>query len=212
VKGFREALIEGAKELGIPLKERHLDAFSIYKAELRKWNRKVNLTAIEDEEEIAVKHFLDSLTLTPFIEEGMKVLDIGSGAGFPGLVLKIYEPSLQLLLIEASQKKAFFLRHMVRVMGLQGVGVLQGRAEEVAEEYRGRFDLVVSRALGPLRDFVIMALPYAKPSGLIIAMKGRRGEEETGDGMGVRPEGVKRLSLPFGMGERTLLLFKKGAL
>jgi len=212
VKGFQEALIEGARELGIPLREQHLNAFSLYKAELRKWNRKVNLTAIEDDEEIAIKHFLDSLTLIPFIEEGMRVLDIGSGAGFPGLVLKIYEPSLRLLLMEASQKKVFFLRHMVRVMGLRGVEVLHRRAEEVAEEYRGRFDLVVSRALGPLRDFVIVALPYAKPSGLIIAMKGRRGEEETGDGIGVRLEGVKRLSLPFGMGERTLLLFKREAL
>ena len=211
-RAFREALLKGAEELGIELKGKELEAFSLYLQELNRWNRKVNLTALRGKEEIAVKHFLDSLTVVPFLGSEDRLLDIGTGAGFPGMVLKIHRPSLEVLLLDASQKRAFFLRHLVRTLGLQEVEVLHARVEdpEVIERYRGRFDLVVSRAFTSLVGFLEAAEPYLAPGGRALAMKGPKVEGELASlkGLPFSLEERKDLRLPFSMGERTLLLFR----
>ena len=143
------------------------------------------------------------------------MLDLGTGAGFPGLVLKICEPSLELALLEPSQKKVTFLHHIIRGLGLKGVEVIQGRAEDkkIKALYGGRFDLVISRALGSLETFITLALPFIKEEGRIVAMKGPKGKEEwegiKGRGLGVVLQEVKLLSLPWGGGRRSLLIFSR---
>lgn len=210
-RAFRRALLEGAGELNIELTPAHLEAFELYLRELLRWNRRVNLTSLQSEEEIAVKHFLDSLTISPFVVEGEEVLDLGSGAGFPGLVLKIYRPSLLMVLLDATLKRVFFLRHLIRVLGLEKVKALHGRAEDsrLLEGLGGRFDLVVSRAFGPLRTLLPLVLPYLKPGGRALAMKGPRGEEELRglERLPMELLEVRYVELPWRMGSRTLLLF-----
>jgi len=211
--GFRSALVHGARELGIVLEPHHLELFEVYVRELLKWNRKVNLTSLRDEEEVAVKHFLDSLTVAPLLEEEGELLDLGTGAGFPGLVLKIYSPSVRAVLLDASQKRVFFLRHLIRILRLKGVEVLHGRAEDPSLRRKaGEFSLVVSRAFASLEEFLRMAIPYTRKGGKVIAMKGPRGREELcrlREGLPLVLEEVREVELPRGMGRRLLILFRR---
>ena len=180
-------LFEGARHLGLELNEEHLEAFEIYYRELVAWNEKVNLTAITDYEEVQVKHFLDSLTCLLAFKgtkaqrhESTKAIDIGAGAGFPGLPLKIVCPGLQLTLLEATGKKVGFLEHIVSSLGLEGVEVIKGRAEEVGRDpaHRERYDLALARAVAELPVLVEYALPFCKLGGLFVAQKGPEGDAE----------------------------------
>ena len=182
---------------------------------LREWNAKINLTALTEDLDIGVKHFLDSLTVVPYLQGAKRILDIGAGAGFPGLPLKILSPAIALLLLEASQKKVFFLRNIVRVLRLEGVEVVHGRAEsrEITKRYAERFDLVLARALADLPTSLYLALPYVKGGGSIVSMRGKKGEEETRavdwDALGLQLIEMKKLTLPFVKEERVLLVFQR---
>lgn len=166
------ALQEGAHRLGIPLTSRQIDSFSRYWDTLREWNRRVNLTsarALEDAERV---HFLDSLTvalaLPSAVREGGRLVDVGSGAGFPGLALAIALPGLRVALVEAIGKKVVFLRHCVETLGLAArVEVLHGRAEDLAhqEGRREGFDAGVARALGHLAVALELVLPFVRVGG-----------------------------------------------
>jgi 16S rRNA (guanine527-N7)-methyltransferase len=162
-----------------------------------------------------VKHFLDSLTVAPFLQGAKQVLDIGTGAGFPGLPLKILSPSIELVLLESSQKKCFFLRHIVRGLQLEGVAIVHGRAEDkkITERYAKGFDLVLSRALADLPTSLQLALPYAKRRGLIVGMRGRQGEQERDEidwnSLGLQLIEMRKLTLPFVEEQRVLLLFQR---
>jgi len=173
-----EILITGVKKMGLPLSRRQLEQFGIYYQELVNWNRRVNLTSVTDFEGVQVKHFLDSLTVMPLLEKGkgyksFRVIDIGAGAGFPGLPLKIMLPEVDLVLLEATAKKTVFLQHIVRKLELEGVEIVTGRAEDVAHEaqYREQFDIVLSRAVAPLPVLVELTLPFCALGGSFIAQK-----------------------------------------
>jgi 16S rRNA (guanine527-N7)-methyltransferase len=167
-------LISGAAKLGIQLDDRQVDRFRLYYDELVEWNRRVNLTAIVDYGEVQVRHFLDSLTVAPLVgERTSRLIDIGSGAGFPGVPLKIARPAIGLTLVESVQKKAAFLQHLADRLGLDGVEVVAGRAETLAhdERYRERFDIAICRAVAGLATLAELSLPFCAVGGRFIAMK-----------------------------------------
>jgi 16S rRNA (guanine527-N7)-methyltransferase len=178
-------LSESARLMGLKLNEEHLRAFEIYYRELVAWNEKFNLTAITDYDQVQVKHFLDSLTCllairSPRSEVRGRAIDVGAGAGFPGLPLKIVCPGLQLTLLEATGKKVGFLEHVVSCLGLAGVEVIKGRAEELGRDaaHRERYDLALARAVAELPVLVEYALPFCKLGGLFVAQKGAEGDAE----------------------------------
>jgi 16S rRNA (guanine527-N7)-methyltransferase len=172
---WQDLIIDGARKLGIEIDEDATAAFSTHASELITWNRKINLTAIKDPREIAIKHFLDSLAPAGFIADEARLLDIGSGGGFPGLPLKILKPTIYALLIDGVRKKINFLKHVLRTLGLENIEARQMRPEILLKnpEYRASFDVIISRALADLSTFVKSALPLLAKHGTIIAMKGQ---------------------------------------
>jgi 16S rRNA (guanine527-N7)-methyltransferase len=172
-------LIEKAGKLGIEFNARQVKQFELYYQELIEWNKKINLTAITDYSSVQVKHFLDSLTVTLALPEeeverpDFNIIDIGTGAGFPGVPLKILLPQPRLVLIEPTTKKTAFLHHIIHKLELENVEVLNSRAEEAAHLslYREQFTLVLSRAVALLPTLVELTLPFCQIGGRFIAQK-----------------------------------------
>ncbi|MGH7908441.1 MAG: 16S rRNA (guanine(527)-N(7))-methyltransferase RsmG, partial [Thermodesulfobacteriota bacterium] len=161
-----------------------------------------------------INHFLDSITTLPFISEGSKVLDIGSGAGFPGIPLRIVRPSLEVILLDSVQKKVFFMRDVIRKLGLREMKAIWGRAEDISNGIsRAYFDFVVTRAVGRVDEILKLAKPYLKEGGKIILMRGKKGLEE----WEVRKDtstrnfslvNSKMFSLPFSRHQRVILVIE----
>lgn len=176
-------LIDEAAALGIPLTAAHEAAFEIYARELAAWNTHTNLTAITDPDAVRVRHFLDSLTVSraATLRPGVRVIDVGTGAGFPGLPLKIIYPDIHLTLLEATGKKIAFLRHIAGMLGINaGIDFVHARAEEAGHmpEHRAAYDLVLARAVARLPVLLEYLLPLAKVGGRCVAMKGHTAHEE----------------------------------
>ena len=190
-----QLLRAGARSLlGLCLTAEHVAAFQTYYEELAAWNQRLNLTAIEGARDVQIKHFLDSLTcllaLPPTAEKSfatlpdtvpispawhpLRCIDVGTGAGFPGLPLKIIRSELQLTLLDATAKKTAFLRHLVGILGLQGVETVTARAEELGRDprYRERYDIALARAVARLSTLVEYCLPFCKVGGYFVAQKG----------------------------------------
>ena len=171
-----EKLKIGAKKLGLHLNQRQVEQFSIYYQELVDWNQRMNLTAITDYEEVQIKHFLDSLTVTLALKqnsESFHLIDVGTGAGLPGIPLKILLPNIKLVLLDATAKKATFLHHLKRKLGVDDIEIVVGRAEALAHQnqYREKFDIVLSRAVASLPTLVELTLPFCATGGSFIAQK-----------------------------------------
>jgi 16S rRNA (guanine527-N7)-methyltransferase len=175
-------LARRAAELGAPLDSEQLAAFELYRDELLRWNRRVNLTSVIDPAAVEVRHFVDSIScliaLRDLLAEkpAASLVDVGSGAGLPGLPLKIAAPSLRLTLIDSTSKKTTFLQHLVSCLGLGGVAVLTGRAEELAHRpaLREQYDVALGRALAPLPALLELCLPFVRVGGRLVA--NRRGD------------------------------------
>jgi 16S rRNA (guanine527-N7)-methyltransferase len=171
------------QQVGVKLNHRQLALLEQYERELLLWNERFNLTAIRDSEEVRIKHFLDSLTCTQAMRESpcRRLIDIGTGAGFPGLVLKIAYPSVQLTLVESVGKKADFCRHVVQKLGLDHVDVVQDRAESVGQlpTHREQYDWGVARAVASLPVLAEYLLPFVRVGGSMLAMKGESGPAES---------------------------------
>ena len=204
----------GGKELGVTIEDKEADLFLKYLIELKEWNKKINLTAITDDKDIIIRHFLDSLTLVPFLSNKKNILDIGSGAGFPGIPLKIVLPELKVTLIDSVNKKIIFMRHVIRTLGLKEIEAVQARAENAAivKKFENCFDVVTSRAFDDLSNFLDIAIPYAKREGIVLAMKGPKWIEELKklkDLKSIEATMIKEIRLPFSDITTTVLIFKK---
>jgi 16S rRNA (guanine527-N7)-methyltransferase len=177
---FQQSLQDGSQVLGISLNPELLDRYDRYFRLLLEWNRRFNLTSITDETEAAFKLFLDSLVPLPFLPNKGLLLDVGSGGGFPGIPLKMARPELIVHLADSSRKKVSFQKQVILELQLKEIYAHQVRLDEHAqgELHAGTFDVVISRALGPINELVAIGGRYLSKEGLIISMKGPKVEEE----------------------------------
>lgn len=215
IQSAKELLKKGAAELGVGLTDAQLNNLNLFAEELKKWNRKINLTAITDDEGIAVKHLVDSLSLLKVVRGPGRLLDIGSGGGFPCIPVKVVRPDLDIVSVDAVVKKVSFQKQAVRLLNLATFTAMHVRAETLAEQYPESFDWVVSRAFSDIPSFVAMALPVLKQEGRIVAMKGRNAAEEiaAAEGelakLGARVESVLEFPLPCSGDARSLVIIAK---
>ena len=214
---MKETLIKATNELGIDLTENQLEQFELYYQLLIEWNEKINLTAITDPEGVAVKHFADSLSILNYVTvpQNAKVIDIGTGAGFPGIVLKIVRPDIDLTLLDSLKKRFLFLEDVLNKLNLTAE-FIQGRAEDFGQDidYRETFDLAVSRAVAQLNTLSEYCLPFVRLSGKFVAFKGSNTEEITSATHAIQTLGGKLIKahtfeLPFDGGARTLVEIEK---
>jgi len=218
IADWESLLAEGARGLGLELTADQKAAFRTYLRLLLDWNLRVNLTAITDPAEIAVKHFVDSLSCRRAVQlAGTRAVDVGSGGGFPGVPLALVEP-VELTLIESSQKRARFLERLVAELGLRAA-VLAARAEEVGQDptYRESFDVALCRGVSALATLCEYCLPLVRVGGTFVASKGPRVDPEMASGraagemLGGRLDRVVEYELPGGRGERRLVVYPKVA-
>ena len=216
-----ELLINGAQALlGLELTREQVAAFQTYAAELRTWNARFNLTALTDDAGIQLKHFLDSLSLLPLLpDHAGQLIDVGTGAGFPGLPLKIMRPNLQVTLVEATGKKVTFCQAVAAQLGLTGVTVVNARAEEVGQDpaHRERYDWAMARAVAALPVLAEYLLPLVKIGGQAIAQKGASAPEEVEAAapavtkLGGAPAQLHPVALPGLAEARYLVVYPKAA-
>jgi 16S rRNA (guanine527-N7)-methyltransferase len=208
-QGWASALSSGARELHISLDDEHISKFEQYLQNLKAWNAKINLTSITDNREIAIKHFLDSLICTRVLISG-SLLDVGSGAGFPGLPLKIFRPDLEVTLLEPNRKKTAFLHHVIGTLRLRDIVVVPQRVEEFAEdESTGRFANLATRALN-IQPLLQQLHSLVAPEGRLILCRSQHLEPASR----LAPFEVMHevsYSLPHGLGERVLSVLRTKA-
>lgn len=183
---IKQQLIEGAKVLNVQLTNEQADQLMKYKELLVEWNEKMNLTAITEDQEVITKHFLDCLTVQSSIDltQVKTLVDVGTGAGFPGLVLKIAFPNVHITLIDSLNKRLKFLQHVIDTLGLKGIECVHGRAEDLGKNkaYREQFEVCASRAVANLAVLSEYTLPFVKKGGYLIALKGQKLDEELAEG------------------------------
>jgi 16S rRNA (guanine527-N7)-methyltransferase len=183
-----ERLQAGAGQLGLSITAQQLAAFQTFYEDLVAWNERFNLTAITEYEQAQVRHFVDSLSCLIAIRQSvhaqaarpLRCIDIGSGAGFPGIPIKIYCPQMRIVLVEATRKKVNFVRHVIAHLALEDIEAIHGRAEDLAHDpaHREQYDLVFARAVAEMPVLVEYTLPFCRMGGLVIAQKGARALEE----------------------------------
>ncbi len=172
-------LVKGSSELGITLNSRKIQKFLSYQELIKKWNSKINLTSVTDDSEIIVKHFLDSLTVSELITDGPNILDIGTGAGFPGVPIAIVRESLNITVLDSREKRIFFINEVLRELDLSNVKTVSGRAEDSNNGVpRINFDYVLTRAVGDIKEVINLSVPYLNEKGKIILMRGKEGKIE----------------------------------
>lgn len=217
---WNRLIIDGARKFEFEIDATMIGQFAVHAQELLVWTRRTNLTTITDPAEMAVKHFLDSIIPAKYVRPDQRLLDVGSGGGFPGIPLKVVVPSLSVTLVDSVRKKVSFLSHVIRRMKLQQIVAVNIRLENFRPERK--FDLIISRAFSSLEKFVTFALPLLAKDGLLVALKGRFDETEAQYETFLKnqrqnlPEEIrmslkadfKTYLLPFFEAERTLVIIK----
>lgn len=216
---FKENLIKELSAKNVEFSAEQIDKIYLYMNMLLEWNEKINLTAITEPKEIITKHFVDSLTASEYIKEESKVIDCGTGAGFPGIPLAIYRPDAEFVLIDSLNKRVNFLNEVIEKLGLKNVTAIHTRAEDLAyeKEYREQFDYAVSRAVANMSTLLEYLLPFCKVGGEAICMKGANIEEELNNSkkalevLNGKIEKVDNFTLPFTDYVRNIIIVKKVA-
>lgn len=214
---FKEKMIINIDKLGINLSEIQLKQFYNYMNLLIEWNKKINLTAITEPDEIILKHFVDSLTISKYISDGTKVVDVGTGAGFPGIPLKIVRQDVDITLLDSLQKRINFLEEVINELNLEKIKTVHSRVEDFGKnkEYREEFDIATSRAVANLSTLSEYLLPLVKVGGKVISMKGSLIQEELENSknaikiLGGQIEKVDEFDLPNSDISRNIVLIDK---
>lgn len=214
---FIDILNDELKDISIKLTQNDVELFYKYTDLLIEWNKKINLTAITDMKDIITKHFVDSLTINKYIEENKLVMDIGTGAGFPGIPLKILNKNNHFILVDSLNKRINFLEEVKRQLNLNNLELIHARAEDLAKkiEYREQSDIVVSRAVANLSTLAEYMLPFVKLNGICICMKGPNIEDEINSSknaisiLGGKIEKIDNISLEQSSIERNIIIIRK---
>ena len=212
---FYKKMAEESEKIGIKLPDEQLNEFYEYMQLLLEWNEKMNLTAITDPEEVIKKHFVDSITIKKYIKEKSRLIDVGTGAGFPGIPLKIVDKSIKLTLLDSLNKRINFLNEIIEKLNLKEVNTIHSRAEEYAKnKARESYDVAVSRAVADLPILLEYLMPYVKLNGICICMKGPKAQEELERSkkainiLGGKLEKVEKITIDEEM-ERNLIIIRK---
>lgn len=214
---FYKNIQEYSNEIGIVLDEEQMNQFYIYMKLLLEWNEKINLTAITQPEEIILKHFIDSMTIAKKIGNNAKLIDVGTGAGFPGIPLKIIRPDIDVTLLDSLNKRILFLEAVMEQLGLIKIKAIHSRVEEFGrnKDYRENFDCATSRAVANLTTLVEYLIPLVKQQGICISMKGPNIEEEIQESkkailvLGGKIEEIKNFQLPKSDIDRNIVIIRK---
>lgn len=211
-------LKDGASEFNINLEKEDIESFFKYKETLLKWNKNINLTAITDDRDIIIKHFIDSISVVPYIGKDLKkVIDVGTGAGFPGIPLKIIKKDLNVTLLDSLEKRTKFLNEVIEKLDLKNIEVIHSRAEDkgVSGDFREKFDLALARAVANLPVLLEYCLPFVKTGGTFIAMKSSDIQEELDNSkkaleiLGGEIKDVIKFNLPSTDIKRNIIIIKK---
>lgn len=214
-----DILKSGSISLDIKLDNTQEDKFIEYKKLIKEWNEKIDITTIVEDDEMDIKHFLDSLTLvkTGLFEGNKSIIDIGTGGGFPGVPLKIYNDNLDITLMDSLNKRIIFLNNVIEKIKLKNIKAIHGRAEELGRniDYREQYDICVSRAVARLNTLIEYCMPFVKVDGYFISMKGPEFEEELTEAkkgielLGGKIEDAYRVNIPESDIEHSIIIMKK---
>ena len=213
---FKEELVKSAKKIDVDITEEQAQKLYKYMTILIDWNKKINLTAITQEKDIIYKHFIDSISINKYIKNKTDIIDIGTGAGFPGIPLKILNSKNNFTLVDSLGKRINFLQNVKKDLNLNNINLIHSRVEDLAQidAYREKFDIVASRAVANLRVLVEYMLPLVKEDGICICMKGPNIEEEIKDAknamniLGGKIEKIDFMELPGEM-QRNIVIIRK---
>lgn len=214
---MKDLLIKGSEKIGISLSDKQINDLISYSELLKEWNKKMNLTAITDDEGIAIKHFLDSMTAICTQKVQGRVIDVGTGAGFPGMVLKIVKPDISLTLLDSLKKRLVFLENVKEKLGEKDIELVHSRAEDGGQNrlYREKFDTVVSRAVANMTTLCEWCLPFVKAGGYFLSLKGPAVDEELNAAkktisiLGGSIEDVFEAEIPFSDLKHRIIIIKK---
>lgn len=217
IKQFSSIMQQYGDKIQVQFTEEQLQKFYKYMNLLIEWNKKINLTAIIEPEDIVLKHFIDSLTILPFIDKNKKIIDIGTGAGFPGIPVSIMRNDVDMTLLDSLNKRINFLNEVIKILNLKNVNTIHSRIEDLAKnkKYRETYDIATSRAVANLSTLSEYMIPMIKTRGISICMKGSDIEEEINkskkavDILGGKFKKIEKFILPNSDQKRTIILIEK---
>lgn len=214
---FKNKMLELSKNIGVDSTDEQIEKFYVYMKTLLEWNEKINLTAIIEEDDIILKHFIDSMTVLKYIQKEKSIIDVGTGAGFPGIPIAIMENYAKVTLLDSLNKRINFLNEVCNQIKLNNIKTIHGRAEDIGQDkkYREMFDIAISRAVANMTTLSEYLLPMVKVGGICICMKGSEIEQELNDSkfaikeFGGKVLKVEKFLLPNSDIERNIIIIKK---